>query len=76
MIKKMPKYPKEHKFTFTFKDIAEAKGTSRSAALNSAYIGYYNPNDLRSITRYVYGGMIRDLKQTLEFWKKKAQKGG
>ena len=72
----MSKRPREYKFTFTYKDIAKARGTSRSAVSASVKRGYVNPNDLKSITRYIYGGMIRELLQTLKFWKNKTQKGG
>ena len=71
----MSKRPKEYKFTFTYKDIAKIKGISSNAVGTAACKGDFNPNDLGSITKYIYGGMIRELKQTLQFWKDKAKKG-
>lgn len=65
--------PRIRKFTFTYDDIAKIKRVKRSAVINAASKGYLDPTDLGSITRYIHGDMLRDLKQTLKFWKKKAK---
>ena len=70
----MSNRPRE--FIFTYKDIARIKGVSSHSVTNAVYRGDLNPNDLSSITRYVYGDVIKDLKQTLIFWKKKCKEGG
>ena len=62
-------------FIFTYSDIAKIKGVKRVAVSEAARRGLFDPHDLASLTRYVYGDMIRDLKQTLKFWKKKAEGG-
>lgn len=67
------KRPREYKFTITYADIAKMKGIKRASVGVAANRGDFNPNDLASITRYVYQESIRDLKQTLTFWKKKAK---
>ena len=64
---------RELKFVFTYNDIARIKGVSSHSVTNAVYRGDLNPNDLSSITRYVYSDAIKDLKQTLIFWKKKAK---
>lgn len=67
----MPNRPR--KFVFTYKDIVKIKRIDIKSVRQAVSDGDFNPDDLASLTRYVYADMIRDLKQTLTFWKKKAK---
>ncbi|HDY68731.1 MAG TPA: hypothetical protein ENH85_13200 [Candidatus Scalindua sp.] len=66
---------KTTKFTFSFVDIAKIKRVEPQSVLNAARGGYFDPNDLSSLTLYIYRDMVRQMKQTLDFWKAKARKG-
>ncbi len=61
-------------FTFTYKDIARIKGVTNQSIGSAAHNGDFDPYDLRSVTLYIYADMIRELKQTLKFWKDKAER--
>ena len=67
------KHPGIYKFVITYADIAKIKGIKRESVAVAAYRGDFDPNDLASITRYVYPESIRELKETLNFWKKKCK---
>lgn len=67
------KSPREYKIRFTYDDIAKIKHINEISVVEAARHGTFDPRDLASVTRYVYADVIRDLKQTLKFWKKKAK---
>ncbi len=64
----------EHKFIFTYKDIAEASGNMYSAIPVAVTQKRLNPNDLKSIADYInYKTLteLEEMKRLTRFWKAK-----
>jgi hypothetical protein len=67
-------YNSKRCFVFTYKDIAEAKGTTIETVWTDASNKRFNPEDIGSVARYVNKGMMRELLQTLKFFKEEGKK--